>query len=132
VQKGWKGAGIWFFNRDKVAPYPDQQQHLQATPSSQAALSPKSQACRLRHTDSLESRHQKVLAEHAINTPAPCRVYMDKATQLALALKADIVIIKRQLAETELELLKERRAGLHRSSCQHKQLLCLHQQAVDS
>ena len=36
---------------------------------------------------------------------------MDKATQLALALKANIVILKRQLAETESELLKERRAG---------------------
>ena len=29
------------------------------------------------------------------------QIYMDKATQLALALKANIVILKRQLAETE-------------------------------
>jgi hypothetical protein len=36
---------------------------------------------------------------------------MDKATQLALALNADIVILKRQLAETELDLLKESKAG---------------------
>jgi hypothetical protein len=36
---------------------------------------------------------------------------MDEATQSALALKANIVILKRQLAETEAELLKERRAG---------------------
>jgi hypothetical protein len=110
VEKGWEGAGIWPSNGNKAAPYLDQQQHLQATPSSQAALSPKSQARRLHHTDSLESRHQEVLAEHAINTPAPCKVYIDKATQLALALKANIVILKRQLAETEFELLKERRA----------------------
>jgi hypothetical protein len=67
VEKGWEGAGVWPFNRDKVAPYPDQQQHLQATPTSQAILSPIIQARRLRHTNSLESRRREVLAEHAIN-----------------------------------------------------------------
>ena len=69
-----------------------------------------SQARRLWRINSLKLHHREVLSEHAINTPAPCRVYMDKATQSALALKADIVFLKRQLAETEAELL-ERRAG---------------------
>jgi hypothetical protein len=36
---------------------------------------------------------------------------MDKATQSALALKANIVILKAQLAETEFDLLKMRGAG---------------------
>jgi hypothetical protein len=61
-------------------------------PSSQAILlSPITQA-RLRHTNSLKLRHREVLAEHAINTPVPCRV-------------------KRQLEEMESELLKEQGAG---------------------
>jgi hypothetical protein len=61
VEKGWEGAGIWPFNRDKMASYLGQQQHLQAAPTSQAILSPVTQARRLRHTNSLELHHREVL-----------------------------------------------------------------------
>jgi hypothetical protein len=69
--KSWNGAGIWPFNRDKVAPY----LQFQAIPNqslSQATLSPVLPTV---------PYHREVLAEHAINTPAPCKIWTKQRSQ---------------------------------------------------